>query len=94
MERTIKFIWDYFGPPAIRTAEHHNIHLREFAEAEQLSIQKTGFEKHSDEHASAYILLAENDALRLKDVLKPHKAIVEKDAWAAAYQQYPKAIFA
>lgn len=79
MERTIKFIWDYFGPPAVRTAEHHNIHLKEFVEAEKLSIQKTGFEKHTAEHASAYLLLTEKDALQLKDILKPHKAVIVKN---------------
>lgn len=79
MERTIKFIWDYYGSPAIRTAEHHRIHLQEFAEAKKLILQKAGFEKLSETHAIAYILLKENEALELKDVLKPEKAFIVKE---------------
>lgn len=77
--RTIKFIWDYFGDPAQRTAEHHSIHLKEFAEARDLKLQKVGFEQVKSNHFIAFILLKEDEALELKDILKPHKATVEKD---------------
>lgn len=78
-ERTIKFIWDYYGPPSARTAEHHKIHLQEFAEAKNLSIQKAGWEKKSDSHSIAFIFLKEKDALEFKDILRPEKAYVVKE---------------
>jgi len=79
MERTIKFIWDYFGPPSARTAEHHKIHLQEFAEERKLKLGKAGFDKRSETHSRAYILLKESDALELKDVLRPEKAFVVEE---------------
>src|SRR5690606_1132164 len=30
MEKKLKLIWDFFGPDAKKTAEHHEIHLKEF----------------------------------------------------------------
>ncbi len=30
MERKIKLIWDFRGPASAKTAEHHEIHLKEF----------------------------------------------------------------
>ncbi len=77
-KRTIKFIWDYYGDPAKRTAEHHSIHLKEFAEARELKLQQVGFEKIKEKHFIAYLLLEEDAALELKDILKPHKATVER----------------
>ncbi len=79
MERTIQFVWDYYGDAAARTAEHHKIHLQEFAEERQLKIQQAGFEIIRDTHAIATLLLKEDEALELKDVLRPEKAYVVKD---------------
>jgi len=30
MNRQIKLIWDFRGQAAVKTAEHHEIHLKEF----------------------------------------------------------------
>ncbi len=78
-QRTIKFVWDYYGEPAVKTAEHHKIHLQEFAEAKALSIQQAGFQKISDQRATAYLLLHEDEALKYKEVLRPEKAYVIED---------------
>ncbi|HLS29651.1 MAG TPA: hypothetical protein VK021_02220 [Flavobacteriaceae bacterium] len=79
MERTIKFIWDYFGPPASKTASHHSEHLLEFAEARDLSIQQTGYEELKENRAIAFILLPEKDAVEFKDILRPHRAEIAKE---------------
>lgn len=76
MEKHIKFIWDYYGEPALKTAEHHKIHLREFAEAKNIDTESAGCEKISDTRAIAFLLLDESEALKLKDVLRPNRAIV------------------
>lgn len=76
-ERIIKFIWNYYGEPAAKTAEHHSIHLKEFAEGRHLSRQKTGFEQIKENHFIAFILLTEDEAIALKDILRPNRAIIE-----------------
>lgn len=78
MQRTIKFIWDYYGEPAKKTAAHHSEHLMEFAEGRELKIKKTGFEELKENRAIAFILLEEKEALEFKDVLRPHRAEIEK----------------
>lgn len=80
MDKTIKFIWDYYGEPALKTASHHSEHLLEFAEARELSIQKTGFKELKENRAIAFILLPEKVALEFKDVLRPHRAEIAKES--------------
>lgn len=76
-ERVIKFIWDYYGDPAVRTAAHHSEHLQEFAEGRGLRIPNpAGYEKLGEKRARAFILLQETEALALKDILRPEKAVV------------------
>lgn len=78
MSRIIKFIWDYYGEPAAKTAEHHSIHLMEFAEGRNLELQKTGWENLKENRAIAFILLKEEDAIEFKDILRPHRAVVDQ----------------
>ena len=37
--RKIKLIWDFRGQAAAKTAEHHEIHLKEFLETEKYSLK-------------------------------------------------------
>jgi len=41
MEKKIKLIWDFRGPTAKKTAEHHTIHLKEYIESEELKFNIT-----------------------------------------------------
>ena len=43
MNRKIKLIWDFRGPVAAKTAEHHEIHLKEYIILEKLPLNITGF---------------------------------------------------
>lgn len=74
MSKRVQFIWDYFGAPAARTAEHHKIHLQEFVEARQLQNAVTAWQQINDKKAIAFITLEEVDAKELKDILRPHRA--------------------
>ena len=40
MPKKIKLLWDFRGPEAFKIAEHHCIHLREYAEKEKIPEQK------------------------------------------------------
>ena len=57
MERQIKLIWDFRGEGALRTAEHHEIHLKEYIVMEKLNIAITGFSALTDMHAIAFMVV-------------------------------------
>jgi hypothetical protein len=74
--RKIKLIWDFRGPASAKTAEHHEIHLKEFIALEKLPIAITGFEAKNDMHAIAYMVVYEQDMIAVRDRLKPHRGEV------------------
>ena len=73
MSRKIKLIWDFRGEVATKTAEHHDIHLKEYLEKEKIVLEKTGFETINEMHAIAFIVVEEKDMISFRDVLKPHR---------------------
>jgi hypothetical protein len=76
MTRKIKLIWDFKGPFAAKTAEHHEIHLKEFLEKENYSLKITGFEILNVMYAIAFLVVEEKDMIRFRDALKPHRGEV------------------
>ncbi len=74
MSRLIKMIWDFRGPAAGKTAEHHEIHLKEYIQAEQISPQITGFETHNEMHSIAFMVVSDENLIKVRDSLKPHRA--------------------
>lgn len=77
--RKLKLIWDFHGPNAIKTAQHHEIHLKEYIQLEKLNISITGFENLSETHAIAFLVVDEVDMKPLRDALKPHRGQVYLD---------------
>lgn len=73
MNRKLKLIWDFRGPSAEKTAEHHCIHLKEFAIIENLHYHEINFSKISEMHTIAYIIVDEIDMKTYRDALKPHR---------------------
>jgi len=73
MERLIKLIWDFRGPAALNTAKHHEIHLREFVQIEQLPIEIIGHEAMDEFYAIAYLIVNDAQMVALRDRLKPHR---------------------
>ena len=76
MSRKIKLIWDFRGEAAAKTAEHHDIHLKEYLVEEKITLEKTGFEIINEMHAIAFIVVEEKDMITFRDVLKPHRGEV------------------
>ena len=74
--RQIKLIWDFRGSAAAKTAEHHEIHLKEFIISEKISLNITGFELINDMHAIAFMVVTDENMITVRDVLKPHRAQV------------------
>jgi hypothetical protein len=76
LNRKIKLIWDFRGPVSLKTAEHHCIHLKEFAEIEKLNYHNVDFNVISEMHTIAYIIVDEVDMKIYRDALKPHRGQV------------------
>jgi len=73
MSRKIKLIWDFRGPASAKTAEHHEIHLKEFIIAEKLPINITGFEIYNEMQAIAFMVVTDENMIVVRDALKPHR---------------------
>lgn len=71
--RKIKLIWDFRGEVAAKTAEHHEIHLKEYISIEQLPIKITGFEIVNDMYAIAFMVVTDENMIQVRDALKPHR---------------------
>lgn len=74
--RKIKLIWDFRGTAAARTAEHHAIHLKEFVEREQKSVEEIDFQSINELYAIAYMVVNEDEIPVYRDSLQPHRAVV------------------
>jgi hypothetical protein len=76
MSREIKLIWDFRGPASAKTAEHHEIHLKQYILAENLSPNNTGYEIFGEMHAIAFMVVTEEKMIQVRDALKPHRGEV------------------
>lgn len=74
--RKLKLIWDFHGPDAHKIAEHHEIHLKQYIQLEQLDISITGIEDIHDLHSIAFLVVNEADMKPIRDALKPHRGQV------------------
>lgn len=79
MSRKIKVIWEFSGPDAEETAKHHEIHLGEFGERNDLdfSIPGTAYLNHIT--WLAYLIVLEKDVIKVRDALKPDRAEIFED---------------
>ena len=73
MNRKLKLIWDFRGPASQKTAEHHCIHLKEFASIEKLYFHEVNLNLISEMHCIAFIIVNEVDMKTYRDALKPHR---------------------
>lgn len=73
MSRKIKLIWDFRGPVSAKTAEHHEIHLKEYIAAEKLPLNITGFKVIDDMYAIAFMVVTDENMIQVRDALKPHR---------------------
>lgn len=73
MPKKIKLIWDFRGPASAKTAEHHEIHLKQYIAIEKLELNITGFETFGEMHAIAFMVVSEENMIVVRDALKPHR---------------------
>lgn len=73
MSRQIKLIWDFRGPASAKTAEHHEIHLKEYITAEKLPLNITGVKIIDEMYAIAFMVVNDENMLQVRDALRPHR---------------------
>ncbi len=74
--RKIKLIWDFRGPAAQKTAEHHEKHLKEYIAIEKLPLDITGFQTLNEMHAIAFMVVTDDFMIGVRDALKPHRGVL------------------
>jgi hypothetical protein len=79
MSRKIKLIWDFRGSASAKTAEHHEIHLKEYIAIQKLPIDITGFEILNEMYAIAFMVVNEESMIQVRDALKPHRGEVYQE---------------
>ena len=76
LPKEIKLIWDFRGPTSAKIAEHHEIHLKEYILAENLSPNITGFTIINEMYATAFMVVTNETMIQVRDALKPHRGEV------------------
>ena len=76
MNRKLKLIWDFRGPTSEKTAEHHCIHIKEFALIEKLHYYEIDFSVISEMYTIAFIIVDEVNMKTYRDALNPHRGEV------------------
>lgn len=70
----LKLIWDFRGPAAHKTAEHHEEHLKEYIQMEKTEFEITGIEKLNEMHTLVFMVIAKEEMEKIKLALKPQRA--------------------
>jgi len=73
MSERVKLIWDFRGPNAREIAEHHVVHLKEFANAEKLDNPLYGTQQVSSMHHLAFMVINQDMVDDLRKRLKPNR---------------------
>ena len=73
MGKKIKLVWDFRGPAAAKTAEHHEKHLKEYIQMEKAELDITGFQHLNDMQSFAFMVVTETEMIKHRDALKPHR---------------------
>jgi hypothetical protein len=76
LPQLIKLLWDFRGPASAKTAEHHEIHLKQYIAAENLSHNITGYKILTEMHAIAFMVVTKENMIQVRDALKPHRGEV------------------
>ena len=71
-----KLVWSFSGEGALKTAEHHLIHLKEYSKSENVEVIEFGTEQQTEFIAIAFILVAKDLVNDLRQSLKPHQGFL------------------
>jgi len=71
-----KLVWSFSGEGALKTAEHHLIHLKQYSKSEKVDVIEFGTEEQTEFIAIAFMIVAKNLVNDLRQSLKPHKGFL------------------
>ena len=71
-----KLVWNFSGEGALKTAEHHLIHLKEYCQREKVEVLEFGTEKSNDFLALSFMMVDKELASSLRVSLKPHQGFL------------------
>ena len=73
MSKKAQLIWNFNGQDGLKTAEHHMVHLKEFAQMESVPLLKSGVNKTSPLSCEAFIVVEMEWVEKLRTQLKPNQ---------------------
>ena len=71
-----KLVWIFSGEGALKTAEHHLMHLKEYSHREKVDVIEFGTEEQTEFIAIAFMIVAKDLVNDLRQSLKPHKGFL------------------
>ena len=71
-----KLVWSFSGEGALKTAEHHLIHLKQYSKSENVEVIEFGTEQQTQFIAIAFIVVAKDLVNDLRQSLKPHQGFL------------------
>ena len=71
----VKLVWDFRGMDAKQFAEHHAIHLKQYALAENLKDTNTGIIEVEAMHCYAFLTVNKENMIQVRDALRPHRGL-------------------
>ena len=71
-----KLVWSFSGEGALKTAEHHLIHLKDYSKSEKVEVIEFGIEEQTEFIAIAFMIVAKDLVNDLRQSLKPHKGFL------------------
>jgi len=78
----VSMLWDFFGPNRAQTAEHHLIHLNEFATLKQLTPLALEVLQQQERSVVRFVL-PWSLVQKLRPILKPHRGQI----WTKSSQE-------
>ena len=79
MKKRIKLIWEFRGPSAQKTAEHHVAHLKEYIAHEGLDSDITGYKQINEMYSLAFMVVMKDQMIKVRDALRPHSGELYED---------------
>jgi hypothetical protein len=71
-----KLVWIFSGEGALKTAEHHLIHLKEYSKLEKVEVLEFGTKKQTDYTAIAFMIVSKDLVNDLRQSLNPHQGFL------------------
>ena len=78
MKKKIKLVWQFYGMDALKIADHHLVHLKEYIQTEKIVVADKGTELINELSAISFIVVENSLVEKLRVALKPQKGFFVK----------------